>query len=86
MLSQGDQTLLQNIVRRQMRSIMEYVSESLPWPNSDSETAINQLVEYDVEITIIDNYKEWLRHSWGVVSETQMNRSEKFISAEMMDD
>jgi hypothetical protein len=53
---------------------------------SDSETAINQLVEHDVEITIIENYKEWLRHTWGVVSETQMNRSEKFISAEMMND
>jgi hypothetical protein len=53
---------------------------------SDAETATNQLVEHDVEITIIENYEAWLRHSWGVVSETQMNRSEKFISAEMMND
>jgi hypothetical protein len=53
---------------------------------SDSETAINHLVEHDVEITIIGNYKAWLRQSWGVVSETQMNRSQKFVSAEMMND
>jgi hypothetical protein len=53
---------------------------------SDCETAINQLVEHDVEITIIENYKEWLRHTWGVVSETQMNRSQKFITAEMIND
>jgi hypothetical protein len=53
---------------------------------SDAETATNQLVEHDVEITIIENYKAWLRHTWGVVSETQMNRSEKFISVEMIND
>jgi hypothetical protein len=53
---------------------------------NDAETATNQLVEHDVEITIIENYKAWLRHTWGVISETQMNRSEKFISAEMMND
>ena len=53
---------------------------------TDSETATNQLVEHNVEITIIENYKEWLRRTWGVVSETQLNRSERFISAETMND
>jgi hypothetical protein len=53
---------------------------------SDAETATNQLVEHDVEITIIENYREWLHRTWGVVSETQLNQSEKFISAETLND
>jgi hypothetical protein len=38
-LSPEDQSVLQEIVRRRMRSLIQYVSDSVPWPNSDSEAA-----------------------------------------------
>jgi TatD DNase family protein len=31
--------LLQDIVRGRMRSLLQYISESFPWPNTDSEAA-----------------------------------------------
>jgi hypothetical protein len=35
-LSTQDQSLLQDIVRRHLRSLAQYISDSFPWPNGDS--------------------------------------------------
>ena len=39
MLIAEDQLLVQAIVRRHMRSLAQYVSDSFPWPNGDSSVS-----------------------------------------------
>lgn len=55
------------------------------WLGGDGvEAVIRLLSEHDVEITTTDNYNEWLHQTWGITTETQLNRSEMFISLETM--
>jgi hypothetical protein len=51
---------------------------------NSAEAALNQLVDHDVEVTTTENYNEWLHQVWGIVTETRLNRSEKFTSAESL--
>ena len=55
------------------------------WLGGDGvEAVIGHLSKHDVEITTTDNYNEWLHQTWGITTETQLNRSEMFISLETM--
>ena len=49
-----------------------------------AEAATEELIKHDVEITITDNYNGWLQQSWGIVSDTRLNRSERFVSTQTM--
>jgi hypothetical protein len=50
----------------------------------DAETAVAQLIKHDVEVTVTDNYNDWLQQTWGIVSTTRLNRSERFKSTQTM--
>jgi hypothetical protein len=50
----------------------------------DAGTAMQQLAACNVEITTTENYTKWALQSWGIVSSTRINRSEKFTSTECL--
>lgn len=50
----------------------------------DAATAMQQLADCNVEITTTANYSNWLLRSWGIVSSTRINQSEKFTSTERL--
>jgi hypothetical protein len=68
--------------------------DSIVRPNSmcfwlggdDAETALGQLVAHNVEMTVMENYATWLSKVWGITTRTRLNRSETFITTEMLSD
>jgi hypothetical protein len=57
------------------------------WLGGDNaDSALGQLVAHNVELTVMENYTTWLSREWGINSRTRLNRSETFITTEMMSD
>jgi hypothetical protein len=50
--------------------------------SADEATA--ELANNDVEITVTENYNDWLRQTWGITTTTRLNRSEPYTSTETM--
>ncbi len=50
------------------------------------EPAVSNLVRYDVEITTTRCYERWLRERWGIVSGSRHNASDRWLSADELDD
>jgi hypothetical protein len=44
MIDERSQTVLQNLVRRESRSILQYVSESFPWATAGEQEALAQFL------------------------------------------
>ena len=63
-------------------------NEDLILPNSlclwlgggGAQPVIDRLVTYDVELTDVAHYNDWLRAAWGFDATTRFNESKKFIS------
>lgn len=78
------------LVQRLCNSIIN--SAQLMKPNSmcswlggaDAESAIQQLVNYNVEITTVDEYSRWLQQCWAIKTDTRMNRSDSFVSLQSL--
>jgi hypothetical protein len=52
----------------------------------DMDSALRNLLTYDVEVTTLTRYDEWLAVAWGVNTEKQhINESRKFLTKDMLD-
>jgi hypothetical protein len=79
-----------DFVRRVARSALR--NEDLTVPNSlclwlgggGAQRVADRLATYDVEVTDIARYNEWLRREWGIDAQTRWNESKKFISVQTM--
>lgn len=50
------------------------------------ETALSNLVRYNVEITTTRHYRQWLAERWGISSQSRHNMSDHWLSADDLDD
>jgi hypothetical protein len=45
-----------------------------------SRHAIERIAIYNVEVTVLPRYAQWVRTRWNIVQETHLHRSQRFIS------
>jgi hypothetical protein len=73
-------------VKRVTRAALR--AETLTVPNSfcqwlgggGAQRVVERLATYDVEVTDVERYNDWLRATWGIDAATRWNASKKFIS------
>jgi len=78
--------LVKRVTRAALRNDQLTVPNALClWLGGEgAQRVVERLASYDVEVTDVERYNDWLRAAWGINATTRWNESKKFISIQTL--